>query len=192
MDDKQIVGICCGRFGDPMADKLCHDTALSLVDGMGFKMERFCKPVEEVAKIVMGGASPTLQTIDGVCRTGRMITENYWLNIAASRIDPSSNKIVFCDVFFSNESRYIRASGGMVIKIKCDSVPDGDFDFEPDATVQYGSECSIGEDVKKIVASFFDASNRKVHIIAKGESQQLSTTQPLKMDGLAQLPVKRY
>ena len=174
MSEKQMVGICCGRFGNPEAEKARQVATASLVEGLGFRMMSLCEPVRQVARTILGGKDPDLNTINGVCITGRRITENYWLNITVGRINPDCDRVVFCDVFFSNECRYIRSSGGLVIKITSDAIPEGDFDFDPDVTVGYGSgntEIAFVEAVRKTVASFFDRSGGKQHIIATKESQ---------------------
>jgi hypothetical protein len=159
-----MVGICCGVFGDPSAEKIRRIASASLADGSGFKIMSFCEPVRQVAKMVTGSKEPDLSTVNGVCITGRRIAENYWLNITLSRMDPVCDKIVFYDVFFSNEYRYIKSQGGLVVKLRVDDVPDGDFDFIPDVIVGYGhrdTENAFSEAVKKAVASFFDCSSVK-------------------------------
>jgi hypothetical protein len=55
--------------------------------------------------------------LDGICRTGRKISEDYWRNLVVSKIPKTITKVVFDDVYFDNEVRLITGSSGFVIRV---------------------------------------------------------------------------
>lgn len=116
-----MIGICGGTWGDGGVGKTT--VANILAKQLGFYPVSFIDPVKEIAKKFFGWDgkidSEARVLLDRICRMGRSISENYWRDLAVSRIpkDASCNKIVFDDVWFDNEVRMIIDGGGKIIRV---------------------------------------------------------------------------
>jgi hypothetical protein len=134
--DRVMIGFCGGKWGELGVGKT---TATKFLVEKGFCLVSFLDPVERVAKSQCGWNGIKDQSgryiLDAVCRGGRKVAEDYWLNMALKSIPGDEDKIVFDDVYFANEHRFIKASGGWVIEILRPPIPDADLDFDPDASV---------------------------------------------------------
>lgn len=130
---RHIVGICGGSFGNKGVGKTAACNALVRI--LGFKRVSDMDVVKEAAKSSGMESSSSLEAIDFVCRSGRKINENFWLNLTAKAMDVH-DKIVMDDVYFGNEAKFIRNNGGIVIMIKRPSISAEDtLEFRPDITI---------------------------------------------------------
>lgn len=116
-----VIGICGGQWGDGGVGKTT--VANIIAKSIGFYPASFVDPVKQLAKEFFGwdGKMDDKARIllDGVCRVGRRISENYWLDLTVTRIpkDGTIEKIVFDDVWFPNEAVWISDCGGVVFMV---------------------------------------------------------------------------
>ncbi len=117
--DKKIVGVCGGKWGKSEVGKTTIVNILS--KHLDFYPLSFTDPVKDVARRlfrwngIMDSGGKIL--LDDICRTGKKISENYWRDMAIVRIPKDVNKIVFDDVYFDNEFRFIEDNNGLIIKV---------------------------------------------------------------------------
>ena len=134
--DRTIIGFCGGKWGCSGVGKT---TAARFLVDKGFRLVSFSDPIERVAKAQAGwnGVRDAAgkRILDAVCRGGRKVSEDYWTHLVMKSIPSEEKKIVFDDIWFANERRFIKSSGGWVIEIIRPLVPASDLDFEVDASV---------------------------------------------------------
>ena len=94
---------------------------------MGFYPVSFLDPVKDVAKKMFGWdgqMTPDARImLDGICRSGMKISEGYWRDLTLVRIPKTETKLVFDDVWFDNEAKWIVANGGFVVRVTKDGYP---------------------------------------------------------------------
>jgi hypothetical protein len=139
---KYIIGICGGSFGEKGVGKTTASDAL--VGILGFKRVSTMDVIKEVAKASGMENYSCLEAIDFVCRSGRKINENFWLNLATKVMD-GHDKLVLDDVWFGNEAKFIRDNGGIVVMIKRPGVTVDDLlEFRPDITIDNSFDTVAG------------------------------------------------
>lgn len=116
----KMVGICGGAWGDGGVGKTTVANVVS--KQMGFYPISFVDPVKDLAKKFFGWDGKmdheARVLLDRICRLGRTISEDYWMNLALARIPAGVEKIVFDDVMFDNEARMIASAGGVVVLVE--------------------------------------------------------------------------
>ena len=116
----KMVGICGGSWGDGGVGKTAVANIIS--KQMGFYPISFVDPVKDLAKKFFGWDGKMDKEarilLDGICRLGRGISEDYWMNLTLARIPHEVEKIVFDDVMFDNEAKMIASSGGVVVVVE--------------------------------------------------------------------------
>ena len=137
-----IVGICGGSFGKTGVGKTT--AANALVNILGFKRLSLMDVVKDSAKASGIDNPSSLEAIDFVCRSGRRINEDFWLNLTVKGME-GHDKIVLDDVWFGNEAQFIRNNGGIVIMIKRPGVSADDLlEFRPDITINNAFDTTEG------------------------------------------------
>jgi len=133
---RTIVGFCGGKWGEPGVGKT---TAAGFLVERGFHLVSFSTPIEKIARTQCGWdgdrGKPGKDILDGVCRSGRQVTEDYWLNLAIKLIPKDAETLVFDDVYFLNEYHFIKSQGGFIVEILRPPVPKADLLFDPDGVV---------------------------------------------------------
>jgi hypothetical protein len=133
---KTIIGFCGGKWGESGVGKT---TAAGFLVEKGFFLVSFSDPIEKVARAQCGWDGDRGRAgknlLDKVCRSGRKTSEDYWLNLALKSLPSDRDRIVFDDVYFENEFRFIKSQGGKVIRILRPPTLDADLSFDPDETV---------------------------------------------------------
>jgi hypothetical protein len=116
----KMVGICGGAWGDGGVGKTT--VANILAKKMGFYPMSFVDPVKDLAKKFFGWDgkmdSDARILLDRICRLGRGISEDYWMNLTLARIPSEVDKVVFDDVMFDNEAKMIVSAGGVVVRVE--------------------------------------------------------------------------
>jgi hypothetical protein len=128
-----VVGICGGSYGKPWVGRTT--VAEALVASLGFKKLSLMDVVRDAAKSSGSPEPESYATLDAVCRSGRKISENFWLNLTVKRMS-GIDKIVLDDLWFGNEASFVRDNNGIVVMISRPGViNDPDLEFEPDIRI---------------------------------------------------------
>ena len=132
-----MVGLCGGTYGSFGVGKTVAANCISN-NFMFYKCD-LSLPVTESAKILCGWNGNKdrngLEIINRVCMGGRKKDENYWLNIALASIPDGTENVVFDNVYFLNEFKFIQENGGKLIKIVRNDFEDPALDFVCDDVV---------------------------------------------------------
>jgi hypothetical protein len=135
-NSKIVVGFCGGNFCSNCVGKTT--AANVLVKKHNFYLCNLLNPVEESAKKLCNWDGKRdkngLSILNQVCASGSKINENYWLNISLASIPKNVDKIVFDNVYFKNESEFIRNNGFLIYieRIGFDkeiTIPDFNYDY---------------------------------------------------------------
>ena len=116
-----VIGLCGGKWNDGGVGK--STVANILAKQLGFFPVSLVDPVKDVAKEFFGWDGKmddaTRILLDRICRIGRSISEGYWLDLTVSKIpkDGSVRRVVFDDVWFPNEARWIAGCGGIMFAV---------------------------------------------------------------------------
>ena len=120
---KAIVGLCGGDWG---GRDVGMDATAEILDGMGFVVVDLLDPVKRIASSLADWDgnmdADGLATLDRVCRSGRQVSEDYWLNSSAANAiyDLAEYKkmpVVVKNVFFRNEHLFIGTCCGILVKL---------------------------------------------------------------------------
>ena len=136
-NNRIIVGICGGAWGMEGVGKT---SVAGLMDELaGFKVVSFSTPIVDFAKAHMKWDGKMdlygRKIVDAVCRIGRKVSRDYWLNLAMHKVDPTWPKVVFDDLFFENEEWLVKSLGGKIIRVSRPSVPDAATWLQSDFTI---------------------------------------------------------
>jgi len=105
----------------------------------GFKVTSFLTPIADFAREHMKWDGKMdcygRRVLDSVCRSGRRIDKNFWLNLAMHKVDPECVKVVFDDLFFENEENLIKSLGGKVVLVSRPGVANASECLKPDFTI---------------------------------------------------------
>lgn len=119
MKSPEMIGICGGTWGDSGVGKTT--VANILAKKLDYYPISFVEPIKEAAKKYFDWdgimTQETRILLDRICRMGRQISEDYWLNLTMSRIPTNISKIVFDDLWFANEVRMITSNNGIIVRI---------------------------------------------------------------------------
>ena len=127
-----IVGICGGRYGNSGVGKTVAAKALS--EALGLSFVSLMKPVRDMC--IASGEELTPENLDEVCRRGRDISPDYWLNLALKEVIPDSQGVVLDDLWFETEASFVTSSGGLVVLVTRPGYEDDPHrDFTPCVTV---------------------------------------------------------
>jgi len=125
MKSPEMIGICGGIWGNSGVGKTTVVNILA--KKLGYYPVSFLEPIKEAAKKYfdwdgrMNSDSKVL--LDRICRMGRTISEDYWMNLTLSKIPKDENiKIVFDDLWFENEVKMITSNGGIIFKVTKDGL----------------------------------------------------------------------
>lgn len=116
-----VIGLCGGKWGDGGVGKTT--VANILAKQLGFYPISLVDPVKGVTKEFFrwdGKMDDDARLLlDQVCRVGRRISEGYWLDLAVTKMpkDDTVKRVVFDDVWFPNEARWIAGCGGIVFRV---------------------------------------------------------------------------
>ena len=125
MQDRKIIGICGGTLGMPGVGK--STVARMLEDVAGFRVASFMTPIKEVARTQMewdGNLDKKgVIMLNRLCRLGRSISRDYWLNLTIGKLDPKWDKIVMDDLFFEEEEAFIKQCGGKTVQVVRGDIP---------------------------------------------------------------------
>ena len=150
-----IVGICGGSYGKPGPGRTT--AADALVSRLGFTRLSTLDVVRTVSRSTGAKDCTTVEEVDAVCRAGRRISENFWLNLAVKAM-AGRERLVLDDVWFGNEARFIKDNGGLVIMVSRPGTPnDDDLEFTPDVTIinSFASPGELGDTVVGAVLMLF-------------------------------------
>jgi len=153
-----VMGVCGGSWGKSgvgkttVANILCKNFDLYPVS--------FVDPVKDVAKRLfnwdgkMDDEAKVL--LDRICRVGREISEHYWRDLAIVRIPPEKKRIIFDDLYFSNEFKFIVENKGIVLRI----IRKGfDSPYVPCETVDIHNDGSLNELQVSVVSAINEATD---------------------------------
>lgn len=115
-----MIGICGGTWESSTVGKTTVVNILA--KKLGYYPISFMEPVREAAKKYFdwdGNMNSEAKVLlDRICRMGRTISEDYWMNLTLSRIPKEDNlKIVFDDLWFDNEVKMITSNGGIIFGV---------------------------------------------------------------------------
>ena len=157
-----MIGVCGGSWEKPGVGKTTVVNILA--KQMQFYPISFIDPVKDLAKQFFGwdGSmnSESRILLDRICRLGRSIAEDYWMNLSLVRAAKASigNKIIFDDVWFANEAKMIIASGGIVVRVKKN---DHNSPVLPCETLDIDNNGSLVELQRTLIPSIVDAMEAK-------------------------------
>lgn len=151
-----VVGICGGTLGHGVGKTLA---AKSVADRLGFLRIGLTDHVRRVASATFS-REPTLRDMDIICRGGRKVTQDYWLNLSLRCAFPDSmpcdRGVVLDDLWFANEAEFVQDAGGLVILVRKAGVPEDIDSFSPDVTVENtGDEAAFTGSVVDAVRKHF-------------------------------------
>lgn len=125
MNKPEMIGICGGTWENSAVGKTTVVNILA--KKLGYYPISFMEPVREAAKKYFdwdGNMNSEAKVLlDRICRMGRTISEDYWMNLTLSRIPKEDNiKIVFDDLWFDNEVKMITSNGGIIFRVTKDGI----------------------------------------------------------------------
>jgi len=132
-----FIGFSGGLFGSNGVGKTT--AANFLVEKYNFYLCNLSNPIEESAKKLCSWNGikdkDGLQILNQVCISGKKINEDYWFNISLASIPKNINKIVFDNIYFSNETNFIKNFKGFVINIERNGFQKNFLTHKPDYVV---------------------------------------------------------
>lgn len=157
-----LVGICGGQYGNSSTGKTT--AAAALEESLGFSRLSLMDVVKKAA-VSVAASEVSPEIVDAVCRSGRRIEKDYWLNLTMKGAKDGCSRIVLDDLYFANEAEFVRKSGGVVLCIVRDGIPDDkNRDFTPDITLAniHSSPEKFKEFVVNVVSQHFRLSQEPV------------------------------
>jgi len=131
---RTIVGLYGGKWGRPGVGKTT--VAGILASERSFVVLSLTSFIAEAIKNSAGQEHVNRQSIDRVCRMGRKISEDFWLNLAMQKLGLDANRIVLDDLYFENEYRMVKDHNGLIIKVIRPGIDEDDYGFEPDVAIR--------------------------------------------------------
>ena len=158
-NNKLMLGFCGGLFGSHGVGKT---TACKFVsEKYGFYWCDIAGVIEEAAKKLYhwNGTKDDdgLNALNKTCISGRKLNENYWLNIAIASIPKESSRVVFDNVFFTNEADFIKKHKGFIIKLNRPVYESVSLDFDVDYTIENnGNIAELEDNVAKLIKQMYN------------------------------------
>lgn len=154
-----LIGFCGGLFGSNGVGKTTASNFL--VKNFNFCLCSISKNIEESAKKLCkwngNKDKDGLEILNNICIFGRKINENYWLNVALASIPKSEKRIVFDDIFFSNEANFIKNNKGFVIYIERNGYEQPQLDFNYDSILKNSSDINNFEkNIEKLTLKLYN------------------------------------